>query len=469
MSTFRDIVIIGAGAYGAATALELARLGHRVTVLDQSPNAAAADAAASSDINKIIRADYDDVHYRDLCKKAIDLWRTQPLYSKYYHNVGVFFRSGAKVPQEPLWVTNGVQNAIANVTGFKNKALINEAMPKAVVLRQADDVIKVFPEEVRGELGEACVGFNGQSGYFNPNGGWAESGNATLAVLLEAQRHGATVVPNAEAVSLVYNGYVNCKPRVSGVRTSDGRVFNAEQVILAAGSWTPHVLRLFQLSLEREVLRPSAHCVLMIKIDPAVSVKYEKVPVTFNMNNCFYSFPPNREGILKCAMHTMGDAHPLPQQHSGSGYPSADGHPILETMHAELKQLYPRIHLEGPEKNATVYATRKCWYSDTRDENFLIDFHPHVDGLLVASGDSGHAFKFLPVLGRLVVSRLLHIENDSEIAPDIGLSAHQRRVFSYNHHFNINDELNVTMSTDSTRLKIGSSSPAIVLPFDAKL
>ena len=64
-----------------------------------------------------------------------------PLYSKYYHNVGVFFRSGAKVPQEPLWVTNGVQNAIANVTGFKNKALINEAMPKAVVLRQADDVI----------------------------------------------------------------------------------------------------------------------------------------------------------------------------------------------------------------------------------------------------------------------------------------------------------------------------------------
>ncbi|WFD33822.1 hypothetical protein MCUN1_000642 [Malassezia cuniculi] len=460
MSTFRDIVIIGAGAFGASTALELARLGHRVTVLERTSNSSAADSAASSDINKIIRADYD---------KCIDLWRSHPLYSRYYHEVGVFFRSGAAVPQEPLWVTKGVQNAIAGITGFQNKSAIKNAMPKAVILKQADDVIKVFPEIVRGDLGEACVRFNGQSGYFNPIGGWAESGDATRSVLLEAQRHGAVVYPNAEVISLVYDGYVNCKPRVAGVRTADGRVFNADHVILAAGSWTPHVLRLFQLHLEREVMRPSAHCVLMIKIDPETSVKYEKTPVTFNMSNGFYSFPPNKDGILKCALHTLGDAHPQPQEHSGNGYPHSDEHPFLQTMHEEIKRLYPKICLEGPEKNAEVHATRICWYCDTRDENFLIDFHPLVDGLLVASGDSGHGFKFLPVLGRLIMSRLFHIDNDSEVSPDIGLSAHQRKVFSFDHHFNINDKLHVVTSSDSTRLSTGMSAPAIIVPFDSKL
>lgn len=328
-----------------------------------------------------------------MCKKCIDLWRNDPLYSKFYNEVGIFFRSGVVVPQQPLWVSKGVQNAIAEVTGFKKNSAIRDALPKAVILKQADDVIKIFPEAVRGDLGEACVGFNGQSGYFNPTGGWAESGEATRSVLLEAQRHGAVVVPNAEAVSLLYNGYVNCKPRVSGVRTADGRIFTADQVILAGGSWTPHVLRQFELNLERQVMHPSAHCVLMIKLNHAMSIKYAKTPVTFNMSTGFYSFPPNKDGILKCAMHTLGETSPRPQEHCKSGYPTADSHANLPIMHEEIKRLYPKINLNGPQKNVEVYSTRICWYSDTRDGNFLIDFYPHVDGLLVASGDSGHAFK----------------------------------------------------------------------------
>jgi sarcosine oxidase/L-pipecolate oxidase len=43
--------------------------------------------------------------------------------------------------------------------------------------------------------------------------------------------------------------------------------------------------------------------------------------------------------------------------------------------------------------------TRLCWYSDTANADFLIDYHPHWQNLFVATGDSGHAFKFLPVIG----------------------------------------------------------------------
>ena len=59
MSTFTHVLIVGGGAYGASTALELARLGHKVTVLEKSANGNAADNAASNDLNKIIRADYE--------------------------------------------------------------------------------------------------------------------------------------------------------------------------------------------------------------------------------------------------------------------------------------------------------------------------------------------------------------------------------------------------------------------------
>jgi glycine/D-amino acid oxidase-like deaminating enzyme len=43
-----------------------------------------------------------------------------------------------------------------------------------------------------------------------------------------------------------------------------------------------------------------------------------------------------------------------------------------------------------------------CLYCDTPDEHFWIDRHPDMPGLTVAAGDSGHAFKFAPVLGHLI-------------------------------------------------------------------
>lgn len=40
------------------------------------------------------------------------------------------------------------------------------------------------------------------------------------------------------------------------------------------------------------------------------------------------------------------------------------------------------------------------------DGNFLIDYHPSYDGLFVATGGSGHAFKFFPVIGDKVLAAI---------------------------------------------------------------
>ena len=55
---------------------------------------------------------------------------------------------------------------------------------------------------------------------------------------------------------------------------------------------------------------------------------------------------------------------------------------------------------------APIVYTRRCLYCDTLDEHFWIDRHPHVEGLAVAAGGSGHGFKFAPVLGGLIADAI---------------------------------------------------------------
>jgi sarcosine oxidase/L-pipecolate oxidase len=45
-----------------------------------------------------------------------------------------------------------------------------------------------------------------------------------------------------------------------------------------------------------------------------------------------------------------------------------------------------------------------CWYCDTVTGDWLVDYHPDYANLFVATGCSGHAFKFAPNLGREVLA-----------------------------------------------------------------
>jgi sarcosine oxidase / L-pipecolate oxidase len=43
---------------------------------------------------------------------------------------------------------------------------------------------------------------------------------------------------------------------------------------------------------------------------------------------------------------------------------------------------------------------------DRPDGNLLIDYYPPHDGLFIATGGSGHAFKFFPVIGEKVLAAI---------------------------------------------------------------
>ena len=213
------------------------------------------------------------------------------------------------------WVEDSVKNANASVTNMGDN-VDKVDLPAAFAVMDSERAVGVFPPELQPHLGHAYKAFDGQVGYFNPQGGWAEANNATVSMLNEARRSGAEVVGNARVTSLIYAEpkYNQTKPKVIGVKTADGRAFYADRVVLATGCWTSSLLDQLKLSLPRPVLKATAHCVLTLKLDPEVAKKFKGTPVTFNMyryvaayvktnRSGFYTFEPNADGILKCAIH----------------------------------------------------------------------------------------------------------------------------------------------------------------------
>jgi glycine/D-amino acid oxidase-like deaminating enzyme len=57
--------------------------------------------------------------------------------------------------------------------------------------------------------------------------------------------------------------------------------------------------------------------------------------------------------------------------------------------------------------DAPIIGRRLCVYGDTRDAQFWIARHPQRPDLTVATGGSGHAFRFAPVLGELIADAVL--------------------------------------------------------------
>jgi sarcosine oxidase/sarcosine oxidase/L-pipecolate oxidase len=68
----------------------------------------------------------------------------------------------------------------------------------------------------------------------------------------------------------------------------------------------------------------------------------------------------------------------------------------LEDIKRLIKKCIPQF--EGRE----LIRQGMCWCTDTQDANWLLCEHPAWKGLVLATGDSGHTFKMLPIVGNYV-------------------------------------------------------------------
>ena len=68
-------------------------------------------------------------------------------------------------------------------------------------------------------------------------------------------------------------------------------------------------------------------------------------------------------------------------------------------------------YLAGVSQRVTGHSV--CLYTMSPDEHFIIDRHPDHGNVVFAAGLSGHGFKFVPVLGRVLAD--LAIDGRTEL------------------------------------------------------
>lgn len=352
----RRVAVLGAGAFGVATAVELADRGFAVHVVDRAvpPH----PEASSTDTSKAVRADYgDDSFYTELALESLARWRdrNREAGTELFHPHGILMLASRSL-DEP-----GFEGA--SYRALRARGLPLERTTTASRRRR-------FPEWVSDAYPD---------GYFNPEAGWVESARAVAALADAARRRGvvfteATVVPFAEP------------GRGRRVVLASGETLEAEHVVVCAGAWTARLLPELADRL-RAVGQPVVHFVP----DRPERFAGPRFPVWCAdiANTGWYGFPLSREGTLKIGHH-------------GAGRPLSPGEPLavtereLERTREFCRRTFPSL------ADAPVARTRLCLYCDTPDGDFLIDHHPDRPGVIVAAGGSGHGFKFAPVLGGIV-------------------------------------------------------------------
>lgn len=363
------IAIVGAGINGATAAVELAQRGHQVTLLDPGP--LPHPLAATTDISKVVRMEYGaDEDYMDLAERSLAGWHAwnREFGTDLFHQTGVLYlRQGAMRRGTYEWDSWRLLNKRGHQPQRLTPADIRKRFPMWNARRYVD-------------------------GFFDPEGGYAESGRVVMRLIEKAKGLGVRLREGSAFQELIEkNG------RVRGLVTRDGKKLSAEIVIVAAGAWTQHLIPRL-----KPYLRSNGMPVFHLAPSKPEDFRATTFPVfaADTSSTGYYGFPIHRDGVVKIARHWDGrEMHPESKER-------AVNESEEEHLRGFLKVTFPAL------ADAPIVYRRICLYSDTWDGHFWVDHDPEHEGLVVAAGDSGHGFKFAPLWGELIADAVERKPNE---------------------------------------------------------
>lgn len=206
-------LIVGAGVFGASTALRLIQK-NPSAIITLADRTIPCRAGASWDWSKVVRADYANIMYMKLAREAMAIWRSDSVYKPFYHESGLIWVDGKGF----------VQNVIKNYAQL-------EAREKVRVIK-AEEVGELyggmFANAKCNDMTEVLL---------NESSGWAEASKVLESVIETAIAGGVKCV-KADITTLLFDDEKDC----IGVKTADGRMLYAEQIILATGAGTSKLI-----------------------------------------------------------------------------------------------------------------------------------------------------------------------------------------------------------------------------------
>lgn len=375
-----DVVVIGAGAFGAWTAHHLAENGAQVTLVDAY--GPANSRSSSGDESRILRHGYGrDEIYTRLARTSRELWTA--LEARNDSGLPLWHQCGV------LWMAPA------------GHAYTTETM---ATLQRGGYAVEVFDEAAL-RFRYPHLAIDGIAlAMLEPDAGVLMARRSIQMLAAELSRKGV----------LVRRGQV-CTPsasgRLSAVRLMDGTVLPAALFVFACGAWLPTV---FPELLGRRIV-PTRQAVLYFGTasgDERFTTAHTPAWVDFAAG--IYGVPDVESRGVKVGI----DAH-------GARFdPDAGDRTIdresIETARAWLRRRFPGM------ADAPLVESRVCQYENTSTGDFLIDRHPEHENVWIVGGGSGHGFKHGPAVGEYV-TRLM----TTDAAPDVRFALHSKdTVFS---------------------------------------
>lgn len=352
--------VIGAGVFGAWSAVRLAEAGHAVTLVDAY--GAASGRASSADHSRVIRAGYGaDAIYSQWARQSTAAWRSLESDS----GESLLTVTGALFLGPPGFAYLHETFASLQESG----ELVEWIAPDALPAR--------FPGLVAEDIGPAV---------FEPGAGVLRARAAVQALVrLAVTSHGVTwriahVQPVDESRSAI------------AVRLADGTALEADAYVFACGPWLP---TLFPVTVGARI-RPTRQEVLYFGV-PAGNAAFRapRFPVWIDFDAGLYGLPDLDSAGFKVGIDRHG---PPIDPDTADRLVDAS---IVASTRTFLARRFPALGA------APLVDSRVCQYENTATGDFLIDRHPAYDNVFLVGGGSGHGFKHGPAVARHLVG-LIH-------------------------------------------------------------
>jgi len=363
-----DAIVIGVGGIGSAAVYRLAARGLDVLGLERFDVPHARGSSHGS--TRIVRLTQpEDSSYVPLARAAFEHWRDLE----------------RETGRELLTITGSVHAAEPDAS-FLDSA------------RASLDAHRIAYEELSGTaVNERFPGYSLPEDYeavYQPDGGFVDCERAIVAHVEAAHAAGATIRARERVENWTETG--------EGIRVeSDKGVYEADDLVLAAGAWTGRFLPDLN-----EFLAPTRH--VMAWLQPRRPERFEprNFPV-FSLRGeqgSGYGFP-----VYDVPGFKFGVDPPAP---TGTDPEAMDREPTTadETLHREFAETY------FPDGAGPTMSLSTCLVTESVDGHFLLGSHPEHESVHVAAGFSGHGFKFSAVLGAVLADFVT--ENRTEHAID---------------------------------------------------
>ncbi len=357
-----DVIVIGVGSMGSATCYHLAKKGARVLGLEQFdiPH----DQGSHAGQSRIIRKAYfEHPDYVPLLELAYRNWRELEAATgtQLYVPTGLLYMGSADHP-----VIRGVQESARQYSIDVHKVAAS-SYPQLQV-----------PSEHRLLL--------------EPDAGFVTPERSVLVHTAEAIRMGADIRTRVKVESWkVSGGSVT-------VETNEG-VFTADKLVITAGPWASKLVPVMQahLTVTRQTVAwvmPEDPASFALGNLPCWLIAEEGIP------GVYYGFPMLPVGQFhgpigfKLAHHAP--AIPCNPDQVDRQIHASDLEPLVKVLEKYFRNGFKQVH-----------TVKTCLYTNTADENFIIDQLPGYKQVYIATGFSGHGFKFAAGIGEIMAELAL--------------------------------------------------------------